>query len=149
MTFDSQSFLNTETTGAMSTEYPVIDEGDYTVQIDKLDAKQVVSSKNGETYHFLDITYIVDDEAARAKTGMAQPRARQSIILDLTDDGRLDKTEGKNVALGRVRDAVGQNDPSRPWSFQMLIGQTCRGSIKHRVADDGRIFAEVKAVTKL
>ena len=54
--------------------------------------------------------------------------------------------KGKNVALGRLREALGQNTPGKPWSFGMLVGQVAKVAVKHRITDAGDTFAEVKRV---
>lgn len=147
--FDPETLLGSETQGAMSTEYTPIPIGEYVGIIKDLNVKQVVSQKNGETYNFFEIKYAIDDQEVAEITGMTEPVARQSMILDITPGGTLDLGKGKNVQLGRLRAACKQNDPSKPWSFEMLRGQTVKVSIKHRTADDGQIYAEVKNVAPL
>lgn len=151
MSFDPDTFLNTDMSEATSTEYVPIPVGEYTAVIDKIGAKEIVSQKNGETYRFLEVTYIIDDEKVREITGMDEPRCRQSMILDFTDAGTLDLGKGKNVPLGRLREAVNQNQPGQAWNFNMLVGQAVKAMVKHRAADDGTgaVYAEVKGVASL
>lgn len=155
MSFDSEEFLSgTEVTGSLDTEFtpiPIDEDGNgYVASIDSIDAKEVASKKDGRLWHFFEATWIIDDERVRDATGMEQPRIRQSFILDFNDGDKLDLSKGKNVYLGRLREAVHQNDPSKPWAFSMLIGQTARVSVKHRVDEDtGRTYAEVKSVAAL
>lgn len=48
----------------------------------------------------------------------------QSVLLDLTDDGTgLDMGKGKNITLGQIRTALGQNEAGREWSPAMIEGQ--------------------------
>ena len=149
--FDADTLLSSDIEGATSTEYVPIPEGEYTGIINKIDAKEVTSKKDGQVYHFFEVTYIIDDEKVREVTGMDEPRARQSMILDFTDAGTLDLGKGKNVPLGRLREACNQNDPSKAWSFRMLEGQAVKVNVKHRSADDGTgaVYAEVKNVASL
>lgn len=147
--FDADTLLASETQGAMSTEYTPIPVGEYTGVIKDIGVREVTSQKNGETYRFFEVKYHIDDQQVAELTGMTEPQARQSMILDLTPGGTLDLGKGKNVQLGRLREACGQNDPSKPWSFEMLRGQVVKVSIKHRTSDDGQIYAEVKNVAKL
>jgi len=149
MSFDPDSFLNTDVTGELSTEYTPIPVGEYAAVIDSVGAKEVVSQKNGNTYRFLEVQYIIDDADVREQTGMDSPKARQSMILDFTDAGTLDLGKGKNVHLGKLRAACNQNDPSKSWNFSMLEGQAVKVNVKHRITDDGSTFAEVKGVTNL
>lgn len=149
MSFDADTLLNTDVTGATSTEYIPIPAEEFVGIIKDVGAKEVVSQKNGETYRFLEILYMVDDEGVRELTGMSEPKVRQSMILDFTDAGTLDLGKGKNVSLGRLREACNQNDPSKPWNFNMLVGQAVKITVKHRTGDEGQIYAEVKGVAKL
>jgi hypothetical protein len=149
MSFDPESFLNTDVQGEVSTVYTPIPAGEFPGVIDDVSAKEVVSTKNGNTYHFLEVRYTIDSEEVRSATGMDSPKARQSMILDFTEAGTLDLGKGKNVNLGKLLEATGLNNPAKPWNFQMLVGKAVNCLIKHRTADDGQIFAEVKAVSKL
>jgi len=150
--FDAETFLNTDVSGSMSTEFVPIPAKEMVGIIDKMSAKEVTAKDgSGKTYRFLELMYICDDDEAREVTGLDQPRVKQSVGLDFTDEGGLDLGKGKNVMLGKLRDACGQNDPSKPWNFNMLLGQTVKISVKHRSADDGsgQIYSEVKGVAKL
>jgi hypothetical protein len=149
--FDASTLLNTDINDAGSTDFVPIPTGEYIGIIKSIDAKEVVSQKSGTpmTYHFFEVGYTIDDANVRDITGMIEPRARQSMILDFTEAGALDMGKGKNVQLNRLRDACAQNVPGKPWNFNMLVGQAVRVTIKHRFADDGQIFAEVKGVAKL
>ena len=140
--FDPDSFLNTEITGANSTSVPAIPEMEAL-----LVAKDVASRTSGD-WVLLDITWIVDEEEAREVTGMKEPTVRQSVFLDITDSGGLDMSEGKNVQLGRVRKALGQNDPEIAWFPSMIVGGTARGKITQRPDknDPERIYNAVNAL---
>ena len=69
-------------------------------------------------------------------------------MLDLTPSGSLDTSKGKNIGLGRLREAVGQNKPGQAFSFQNLPGLMAKITIKHRLVDDDT-FAEVKGTAPL
>jgi len=147
--FDAESFLNTDVDGELSTEYVPIPAKEMTGIVKKLDAKEVTSKNDGKTYKFLEVYYICDDQETRDVTGMDEPQVRQSIILDFTPEGGLDRAKGKNVALGKLREACNQNQPGKDWNFNMLIGQAVKISVKHRAGDEGQIYSEVKGVAKL
>lgn len=147
--FDPTTFLQTSLQGANSTEYVNIPEGEYIGMIrpNGIQAREI-STDNGKSI-VLDLTWETDDQRASEVTGMKTPTARQSIFLDLTPEGNIDLSKGKNVKLGRLREALRQNDPARSWSFSMLAGVPARFSVKHRTADDGKVYADVKEVTAL
>lgn len=147
--FDANTLLNQDVTGAASTEYVPIPVGEYTAVVKDISVKEVTSQKTGETYRFFEVQYGLDSPEVAELTGMTEPRVRQSMILDMTDSGTLNLGKGKNVPLGRLREACGQNDPSKPWNFNMLVGQAVKVSVKHRIGDEGQIYAEVKGVAKL
>jgi hypothetical protein len=147
--FDANTLLNQDITGAASTEYVPIPVGEYNAVIKDIDLKEVTSKKDGKMYRFLEVQFALDSPEVAELTGMTEPRVRQSMILDITDAGSLDLGKGKNVSLGRLREACNQNDPSRAWNFNMLVGQAVKVSVKHRIGDEGQIYAEVKNVAKL
>lgn len=140
--FDADTFMSAPTEGEMSTDFTPIPENEYLGLIDKVDVRETSSEKGN--FYVMDVTWKVDDEAAREATGLEMPTVRQSIFLDLTGSGGLDTGKGKNVQLGRLREAVGQNGPG-PWAPSMLVGNVATISIKHRMYE-GRTFADVKSV---
>ena len=139
--------LNTQFTDANDTVVTPIDEGEYTAVIEKTDLKS--GEKNGKTWLSLEVVWSIDDEGQRAKTGRDKLTCRQNVFLDLTDHGTMDMGKGKNVGLGRLREAVGQNQKGKPWSFGMLAGQVATVLISQRVADDGQIFNDIRKVAPL
>lgn len=155
--FAAAEFLGTDIEGASSTDYVPIPEGDYNSQIEKVDYKEIAwENENGsgvmkllEALHKLDLT-THDQGTAVDVMGDEVGFCRQSISLDFKEDGTLDMRKGKNVALGRLREAVGQNNPDQRWNPNMLIGQTVKANVKHRVnKKTGEPLAEVKGVAAL
>ena len=115
-TFDPQTFLNVEVEGEMEVRYTPVPEGDYISTIDEIAVREV---QGGSIV--LDVTHLIHDEALAEKMGMDRLTVRQGIFLDIEPDGRIALGPNKNVRLGRLREAVGQNAPG-PWNFQMLKG---------------------------
>lgn len=144
--FNPDTFLNTETSDANAVAYTPVPEGEFPASI-KLIKPRVLTDGRA----VLDVTWIVDDETARQETGMAEPSVRQTLWLDVTESGGLDFGKGKNVGLGRLREAVGQNQSGKPWQPGMLIGQVAKVKVSHSVdkRDGVTINADVKAVTAL
>jgi hypothetical protein len=152
--FDSQSFLNTQREGGFSTEYPVVPDDEYvafirrpkeggkpTVNVRSLDSGQLV----------MDLNWTIEDEKAKAATGMGVAYGRQSVWLDVSADGTsLERGKGKNVQLGLLLDAMGLND-GRPIDFgNMLYDRPCKVRTKSRVDDStGKTYVDVKGVAKL
>lgn len=108
-------------TGANDTKFPIVPPAEYTAQVDKIEGKQVETAKGTATV--IDMTWEVLDEDLKKELGLSKVTVRQSLWLDLTDQGKLDTGPAKNVRLGRLRDAFGLNDPSREFSFDQMLGQ--------------------------
>jgi hypothetical protein len=144
--FNPDTFLNTETSSANSVQYTPVPEGEFNASIKAIKPRVLTDGRA-----VLDVTWTVDDEQARTETGMAEPSVRQTLWLDTTDSGGLDFGKGKNVGLGKLRDAVNQNASGKPWAPGMLVGQVAKIKVSHSIdkRDGTSINADVKAVTKL
>ncbi len=145
MLFDPETYLEATTTEKGSTEVLLPPErDDYTTQIEEVTAR-VVSTKNGDRLIFDVLHRIVSPDISDI-VRRDESFVRQSIWVDLTEDGNLDMRPGANVALNRLRAAVGQNTAGKPWSPKDLIGQVVpRVRVAHR-RDGDRTFADVVAV---
>ena len=82
---------------------------------------------------------------------MAEPTVRQTIWLDLTESGSLDFGKGRNVGLGRLRDALGQNETGKPWQPGMMVGGVAKIKVTHSIdkRDNETIQANVACTVKL
>lgn len=138
MTFDPNTFLGATYTSATSTEYAVVPEGDYEATIVSLEPRSV-ETKDGERI-ILDVVWqIRGDEEFDGR------RVRQTVWLDLTPEGHLDMSEHRNVPLGRLRQALGQNVEGRPWSLNDLLGSKGHIRVAHTMRDE-RIYPKVTRV---
>ena len=144
--FDPETFLNTQVDGEMDTQFTPIPEGDWMATIDKI-AFRKVTNKNGEDKVIMDLTWEILDESVKKQTELEKPTARQSIFLDLTPEGGIDRGKNKNVQLGKVRDAVGQNKSGKPWGPAQLQSQVATVRVAQRV-DGENTYTDVKKVTK-
>jgi hypothetical protein len=141
-TFDVNSIQNAQFTDANSTVYTPIPEGEFKAIIDKQAIRQAKESI------ILDITWKIDDATVTAETGIDNPSCRQSLFLDINEGGTIDFSKGKNINLGRLREALGQNKSGQAWQFGMLVGQIAKVKTKQR-KDGENIYTDVVAVTKL
>lgn len=154
--FDPQAFLeSTEITGEMSTKRPLCPVGRYNMQIDKYEAKKIDKQDGTGSFCMIDFTFVVDGNSLDAtgkpvkdSTGSDKNFVRMSGFLDFTEGGALDLGTGKNITLGQLRAATGQNDPSKPWSIKQLVGQVVNGEVYHRQdkKNPENFYAEVKGV---
>lgn len=145
--FNPDLFMQTETNDSNSTRLVPVPEGEYPGVIKSINPRVV--GQNGSPV--LDVVYGIDDEGVKKVTGMNEPTVRQSIWLDVTESGGLDMSEGKNVQLGRLREALGQNQRGKPWAPTMLVGQVAKVKVTHTTDknDPEIVYANVGAVTKL
>ena len=144
--FDPNAFLNTEVSEANATAYVPVPEGEFNASI-KLIKPRVLTDGRA----VLDLTWIVDDEEVKQETGMAEPAVRQTLWLDITESGGLDFGKGKNVALGRLREALDQNQSGKPWAPGMLVGGVAKIKVTHSIdkRDNETIQANVASTVKL
>lgn len=147
--FSPEQFLDMQVEGAMDTKVVPVPVGEYVSVCSDVKARTWTSkkdsSKSGVT---LDITWEVDDQNVKALLGREKVTVRQGVMLDLTESGGLDLGKGKNVGLGRLREAVGLNSPGQPFSVTMIVGRAAKVNVTHRVEGED-IFAEVKGVTRV
>jgi hypothetical protein len=148
MTFDAQSFLDSSVTGANDTKVTPVPVGEFTGIIDKVAARPWTSRDGTSSGVSLDVTWLIDDEAVKQELDRPTVTCRQGIMLDLTPAGGLDLGKGKNVGLGRLREAVRLNDSSKPFSFTQLPGQVARVTVSHRI-DGEDTYSEIKKVAPL
>lgn len=152
-TFDKDAFLSTQTDLAGSTVTIPVPEDTYTSIIEGVDIRGYTNSKTGEPGLILEVIHNLQDasDAVKEKLGRDPITSRQSIFLDLNSAGDIDFGEGKNVPLGKLRDAVGQNTPGQPWSPSMLEGAgPLLVTVIHRPpADDGTVYDQVRRTAPL
>ena len=147
--FNPDQFLDMQFEGQNDTKVVPVPAGEYTAMIEEVKVRQwqgkADPSKSGLT---LDIQWSIDDPSVKELLGRDKVTVKQGIMLDLTDAGGLDMGKGRNIGLGRLREALDLNQPGRPFSFTMLTGRVARVSVSHRITDDN-VFAEVKQVARM
>jgi hypothetical protein len=147
MTFDPQSFLDSSMAGSNDTKVIPVPVGEYMGIIEKVLPRQWQSRDGAQSGVAIDIFWLVEDANVKQYLGRATVTCKQGIMLDLTATGGVDMSKGKNIGLGRLREAIGRNDES-PFSFSMLLGMSAKISVSHRINGEDT-FAEVKGVAKL
>lgn len=152
--FDPNAFMQSAV-DPMSTQMEVVPEGDFRFMIDA-DPKQLTpknikgtSSKTGEPYDFwqIELNCLLLDDAVKQRLGREKVTVRLRLNLDLNPSGQLEVGPNKNVGLGQLRDALGQNKPG--WSPAQLLGAgPFIGKVKHTTTDKGT-FADIQRVAKI
>lgn len=150
---DPNAYLTCGADGAFETSYTPVPEGEYPAIIDDV-IMRVVEFKSdigvNEQRLVCQVIWSVLDDAVKAALGMAKVTVRQNIFVDLTADGRLDTAKNKNVELGRLREAVGQNQGA--WNIAMLRNShpACiKISTRPDKDDETKICNDVKSVRRL
>ena len=157
---DPDKFLEQGVDGALDDHFVPVDadtdEG-YEAIIDEIKPR-ISTSRNGDLFATLDIFWAITDPVKlpvqQAKTGQQKPRVKQGLFLDAElgkdeDDNNvilsLQTGPGKNIQLGQLRTALGQNDQKKRWSFRNLIGAQARVLVEHipDKNDPENIYAQV------
>jgi hypothetical protein len=146
--FDPAQFVDATCTEANDTKVIPVPVGEYMGICSKVEARTWASkadpTKSGVT---LDITWDIEDEGVKSALGRDKITVRQGVMLDVTASGGLDFGKGKNVGLGRVREALSLNTAGQPFAPSMFVGRPAKVSVTHRI-DGEDIFAEIKKVAK-
>lgn len=162
--FDADAFMGQTIDAELDTTIVLPPEGDYRAMIGEFDSESGFrtfvgkdTSKNpGKEYTMFQPPFVLGDDQRLAEVLAARGTdkivvSHNGMFLDLTDEGQLDTSKGKNVDLGRLRDAVGQN--STPgWRFTNLIGAgPVMVSLVHEKdsRDETKKYARIKRVVKI
>jgi hypothetical protein len=147
MGFDPDSFLHETYTEANATQQAPLPEGEYVATISKVNPPR--QTETG--YVLMEVQCTVEHPELADELGRLSSTVRYTLFLDMTESGNLDFGQGKNVSLGRLRSAVGQNEPGEPWSPSQLEGQSLNVRVKHtpNKNDPEIIYADVRGVSAL
>ena len=147
--FDPDQFLAQTVEQANDTKVVPCPAGEFMGYVKDFKARQWTSKKDPSNSGVaLDITWSVDDQGVKQLLDREEVTVKQGIMLDMTEQGGLDMGKGKNVGLGRLREALGLNVPGQAFSFPMLSGRVAKLTVAQRV-DGEDIYAEVKMVAKV
>lgn len=150
-TFNPDTFLSTQYSDQLETRRQPVPEGEYAAVIDDVKLREVNFRNGGKGIGIDVFCRIEGDATVKEATGQDTAILRYSFLMDVKDDGSLDFSKGKNLRLGRLRAAVGQNTAGRPWSFNDLKGNPLKVRVKHRADDNDTsiVYDEVSAVSSL
>lgn len=161
--FDAEAFMSqSQEGGALDTSIPIPPEGDYRAMIGDFDSESGFRSFEGKkdpskTYTMFQPPFVLQDDPRLAEVsafygGKPVIVRHAGMFLDINDAGGLDMSKGKNVDLGRLLKAVGQNPMPQGWKFANLIGAgPVMVKVSHRpdANDSTKKYAEIKHVVKL
>lgn len=147
--FNPDQFLDMQVTEANDTKLVPIPVGEYTAVADEVKCRQWQSKKDPSLSGLtLDVTWNIDSPELKELLGREKVVARQGIMLEITESGTLDMGKGKNVQLGRLREALDLNQPGVAFSFNQIPGRVAKISVTQRI-DGDNIFNDVKGVMKV
>lgn len=147
--FAIENFLDQTVTGQLDTKVVPIPVNEYRAALKEVKARTWKSKDDPtNTGVALDLFWVIDDPELAETLGRKELLVKQGIMLDVDDNGRLLVEKGKNIGLGRLREALNMNDPKKPFSFNQLPGNVAKVLVTHRIVGED-IFAEVKSVARV
>lgn len=146
--FDPNTFMDAQIEEANSTEFVPVPVGDFTAISSDPEIVTWQSKDGTKSGLKLDIKWDIEDHEVKQLLERDKVTVKQSIMLDITEQGGLDFGKGKNVNLGRLRSALDLNKPGEPFTFRALAGRMAKVRVEHRLVD-GVPFAEIKGVAKI
>lgn len=114
-TFNPDTFLTQEVKGANEVKYTPFPKGEFVGYVDDIGMDEY------DKQPVLVVTFASADENAKKIMGMEKPTIQDRIFIDM-ENGVIAFGTNKNVKLGRLREALGQNNPNKPWNFNLLRG---------------------------
>lgn len=145
---DPDKFLNQKIDKPSETSFIPVPVDDYLcmIPVGGVQPPREIVGKDGNKSVIIDLNWeIVSSDKNYKKvcehTGMESPFVKQSIFLDVDYDSEgnatgLSEGIGKNIQLGRLREAVGLNKPGKDFSFKHLEGATATVKVEHRVVGE-------------
>lgn len=129
--FDANTFMSNTMDKPLETEYTMVPIGEYQATIDDFDstAFEVIEfeyksgEKKGTPGKMTKVTlpFVIQDDRVKNELQRDKVIVAKQLILDLADDGMTLATgPNKNIELGRIRAAAGQD--KGPWSIANLRG---------------------------
>ncbi len=141
MSFDAETFMGQARKAADSTEYPKVPDGQYdNGYIDKITPRE----KDGDVR--LQVSWDIRDDDLKSEMERDKITVGQTVFLDTEEvDGQyiMLAGDGKNVGLGRLREALGLNDGSKNFQLSDLLGEgPCTVTVRTDKRD-GRDYTNV------
>jgi len=149
--FDPNAFMNMPAE-PMKTTYENVKEGEFVFMIDKIEFTEMKwNDKNtgeAKSAPLMRVECVMADANGgaeeKARLGRDKLTVRADMTLDLDANGKFDFGPNKNVKLGQLRAALGQNTPG--WVPAQLIGAgPFIGKVTHRADknDPSKKYAEI------
>jgi hypothetical protein len=145
--FNVDDFLTQTVEDAGQTALRICPEGTFTAMIKDIKIDQFRGKKDpSKVYTKASLRWTVEDAEVKAELHRDNIVVFQDIFIDLDVNGKIDVSEDKNIALWRVRDALGQNVPHQKWTPSMMLGSVAVITVVHELVNDS-VVARVGKVT--
>ena len=154
-TFDPTAFLDLPVDAPLERRSPIPAQ-DYLAIIQEVNARQWQSKdktnsdgspKTGIVYDVTLAVQVPPEVKAAANLSMDTLTMRDSIMLDLNDQGGIDTAPGRNRALRAYREALDMNKPGEIFRAREMAGRLIRVRVKHEEYQ-GNIQERVDGVAK-
>lgn len=158
--FNPESFLDATTTEELVRRPPLPAGRDFTSTLKGVKIRTWQGKKDptkggivADVTHEFDLTAYPDVRTALG--GIDKVVITDGIMLDLTEQGNIDYSPGKNGKLRLYRDACGLNKAGEPFAIRMFEGRMVRTRIKHvpteNIGPDGRpeVYDNIETVAKV
>ncbi|CAB4149428.1 hypothetical protein UFOVP1320_45 [uncultured Caudovirales phage] len=153
--FDPQAFLDAQTNEAnekrptIPAENPADANGLFTAVIGEIKTDSGTISKGdnaGNPWISMIIPLKLQIPAAIQALGLpAEFQVTDRVFLDLTPQGGLDNSKGKNRGQRTYREATGMNKPGETFAWRMLTGKIVKVKIAHELYN-GNIVEKVAQI---
>lgn len=157
--FNPEDFMTQTVDQPLDAERTLVPEGEYKMYIGDFDSNAFetfnftykrgpMAGQEGAMHKFT-APLVIDDDKVKQALGTEQPRIFHQCTLDVDDQGQLQWGPNRNIALGQLRQAAGQNVAGQPWSINMLRGAgPFMGKVQHRTGkrNDGTQFKVAEVV---
>ena len=152
-TFDPASFIDLPVDAPFE-KRPPLPVGDYVATIKEITARAWSSNKdpsNPKSGMAYDVALTIEvPEATATLLKLATPTLtlKDSIMLDLTDQGALDTAPGRNRALRNYREALELNKAGETFRASMMAGRLLKVRVSHEIYQDAPV-ERVSGVSKI
>lgn len=163
LAFDPQAFIAATVEKPLDEVYRVCPEGEYPAMIDtfneytfgSIDFDYKKGERAGQKGHmdFFNVPFVIQDPTVQASLGRDKVVVPAKCIIDWRDNirgGPIDDGPGKNILLGQIKGAVGQNQPGVPHSSLQGAGPVIV-KVTHRPDEKNpeKKYAEVTRVSAI
>lgn len=144
--FDPNLLLD-ETTEQVSERRPPLPVGEYQAIIGEVEAKPWSKDDGSSGMRLILPIKIVVPPAQAESLGYSELTLRDGGPVDLTPNGSVDYSKGKNNKIRAYRDATDLNKSGERFNLRMLTGRMVKVVVQHELYE-GNLQERVKGVAK-